>query len=52
MRSAVELVRSNRTFRSKVKVAFVFAEDEEIYAVSADVEMRLDSIISENANGC
>jgi hypothetical protein len=49
VRSAVELIRSNPTFRSKVKFAFEFAEDDGIYAVPAEVMSRLDVFISESA---
>ena len=49
VRSAVELIRSNHTFRGKAKFTFELAEDDGIYAVPADVMTRLDALISGEA---
>ena len=49
VRSAVELIRSNHTFRGKVKFSFEFVEDDGIYAVPAEVIKQLDAFISGEA---
>jgi hypothetical protein len=49
VRSAVELIRSNHTFRGKAKFTFELAEDDRIRAVPADVMNRLDAFISGEA---
>ena len=49
VRSAVELIRSNHTFRGKAKFTFELAEDDGIYAVPVDVMTRLDAFISGEA---
>ena len=47
--SAVELSRSNRAFRGKVKFIFELAGDDGICAVPAKVMNRLDELISGEA---
>jgi hypothetical protein len=49
VRSVVELIRSNPTFRGKVKFSFELAGDDGIYAVPAEVMMRLNEFISGEA---
>ena len=49
VRSAVEFIRSNRTFRSKAKFDFEFTEDDAIYAEPAQVMKRLDVFLSGTA---
>ena len=49
VKSAVELIRSNHTFRGKAKFTFELAEDDRIFAVPAEVMMRLDEFLSETA---
>ena len=48
-RSAIELIRSNHTFRRKAKFTFELTEDDGIYAVQANVMTRLDGLISGEA---
>jgi hypothetical protein len=49
VKSTVELIRSNHTFRGKAKLTFELAEDDGIYAVPADVMTQLDAHISGEA---
>ena len=49
VRSVVELIRSNPTFRGKAKFTFELSEDDGIYAVPADVMARIDALISGEA---
>ena len=46
VRSAVELVRSNRTFRGKAKFDFDFTEDDAMCAEPATTMKRLDVFLS------
>ena len=46
VRSAVELIRSNHTFRGKVKFTFDFFEDDGIFAAPTEVMNRLVEFIS------
>ena len=49
VKSAVELIRSNKTFRSKVKFSLELTENDMIHAVPAEVLDRLVACISEEA---
>ena len=49
VRSAVELIRSNHTFRGKAKFTFELGEDDEIYAIPVDVMTQLDAFFSGEA---
>ena len=49
IKSAVELIRSNKTFRSKVKFSLELTENDMIHAVPAEVLDRLVACISEEA---
>ena len=49
VRSAVELLRSNRMFNGKVKFELELGEDDEIYDVPAEVMAKLDAFITERA---
>ena len=49
VRSEVELIRSNPTFRGKVKFTLELTENDIIHVVPADVMTRLESFISGEA---